>query len=1234
MTADPELCGRRILDANALGAGPHTIAFNIAPAGPHTITPLSPLPELTAAQTLLDATTQPGYAGVPIIELSGASADGIAHGLTIGGAMAKVRGFVINRWNLNGIVITAPGVEVTNNFIGVAPDGTTQRRNRSNGVSIASSNASVSGNTIAWNSSHGVQVAGFRDERNSIRHNSIFSNGNRGIALDDGGRPNDLRDGDSGANSGQNHPVLTSAVWNAGILTVAGTLHSTPATSFDIDLYSNETCYIGAGGSGQGKVWRHTVQVTTDANGDAAIQASFAYPGTGFITSTATNRARTETSEFSPCSAVTNVAASSVQFAAATGKVTEGDGFVTVVVTRSGSTVGPATIELQYLDGSANIPGDYLPPASSFLVWNDGDGAPKNVNLPIVENDLYEQPEDFQVLLLNATGATLGTPSSTMITIEEDLSGPALPADLTIGVVTQSTSAPQGAPVSYQLILTNLGPNDASNVTMTMALPPQLLYEELRPPAGWTCTTPAAGTNGTIICTTPVQPFFGGHTTYFNLSTRVAYDAVGTIVNRAVVSHGGTDPNTENSTGSSIPTEVLPTIADLSIVKSTTAVNAGTGSMFRYTIKVSNSGPSIAAAATITDVLPPQLQFVSRAFEPSSTDVNCTTPAENTNGTITCNAYWLEPGETETVSLNVRVAPDAALGAITNTATVFSETADPDHDDRTSAASPVEIVAGADLSLFKSTSTLNARAGTIFSYTLSVQNKGPSAAADVVITDVLPAGLLFHGMSSTSVFTCTTPVSGTNGTVTCTTPSLKASIVAGVQILVRVASNATSGTVTNSASVTSSTVDLDGGDTTATAPPVTLERAAGTERRLDRSTASPWLPQTAPHVATTPRNALAVWREGTVGTSPPSGPVSIRGALFRPDAEGQTNFEIAAAEAGTDVTYPVVAAAADRYLVVWRESKSSQGRLLARRIRDDRSFLDPEPLVLETGAAVLCCSELGDPRPAVASNGRDFYVTWVSSNFDVRGVAVPAAGPVAGQPVVVSREADPATRGHYDLEVVWTSVVYVVAWLDQVFRIEPPMQEPYVLRYARVTGEGVLLDTEVSDALDGVIYRSITAAGLSDGAAVTVDYEEFSHSPNTRRHCVGVLLMTALGEPRDAYPLRCEDEPTVIPPVYHAKLLPVSTGFLLVEPGRRYTPVFRQFPILTSSADAHFNTLSPTTPLGPWGQEVAVATWNGTALFVYNRADRDASGTSVPRVFGFFMDGESRSGGRRRAARH
>jgi len=1351
----PGTLRQAILDANAGGAGPHTIAFDIAPGGLRTIAPLTELPVLTAGQTLLDATTQPGYAGVPIIELSGQFAIG-ANGLRIDGDLSRVRGFVINGFGSGAAVyVTASGVQVTNNYIGLGADGTTVRPNfrgvlcidgcsaieigspagndrniisgnvdgiyiaeamtgnsiRSNyigtdatgmlargnftgiqwfvssggigdaiagggnvisgnsqhgvivtglnfstslthnligvaadgttplgngfeGVSMYSSGVSVSQNTIAHNLGHGVMVVGVGHERNSIRANSIFSNRFRGIALGDlgGPAPNDPDDVDAGyANNLQNYPVLTSAVWNAGTLEVRGTLNSTPNTPFVIDFYSNTAC--DPGGFGEGEVWRHTVQVTTNASGDATINAPFAYPGTGFITATATNQIAGETSEFSQCRVVTNAFASSVQFDAATLTVTETDGFANVVVTRNGSSAGPVTVEVLTSQSSASIPSDYLPPASSLLVWDDGDGTSKIVSFPIVADDLYEPPEQFSVELRNATGATLGAVTFATITIEEDLSGPPMPADLAIGISTRSSVAAQGAPILYEIVAINNGPNNATGATMTNVLPTQLLFESIHAPLGWSCATPAIGANGTITCTTAVLPAANGTSAQFLLTTIVAFDATGSIVNSASVSHSGTDPNPGNSTASSEVTTVQTTTADLSITKTADTARAAAGNAFSYTITVTNSGPETATAVSMTDVLPSQLEFVSRVITTTmGTDFFCTTPEVYRNGTITCGAFTMAPGATATLLLHVRVAAEATTGTVTNTATVTSPTADPDDADLSATAPGVELAAGADLSVDKRTATTAARPGSIFTYTLSIQNTGPNAASGVVLTDVLPADLLFESIGAPAGFTCATPAVGTNGTVTCSAATFPAPRVAGFSLRVRVAPGARAGIVTNSATVTSSTLDPDDADTTAAAPPVTLAPPAGAERRLDPSNAAPRLPQTSPQVATTQQNALAVWREGDFSSSPPIGPVSIRGALFRPDAEGETIIQFAAPAAGTDATYPVVAAAADRYLVVWRESTSSQGRLLARRLRVDGSFLDAEPLVLETGAAVLCCSDLGDPRPAVASNGRDFYVTWVSADYEIRGIVVPAEGPVAGEVTIVSRETDTLPRGHHDLEVVWTSAVYVVVWLDSVLHIEPPMQEPFVLRYARVTSGGVLLDTQVSNAIAGVAFSSITATSYKDGAVITADYDESPGIPSLRQWCLGVLLLTADGEPGDARSLRCDNAPGETPaPALHSTLVPVARGFLLVQPGRHYEPPFSDIPIRTSVADYALTQLSDPTSLGTLAREVSVANWQGAALLVYNRTDGDGPAPHVPRVFAFLIQS---GGGRTRAVRH
>ena len=89
--------------------------------------------------------------------------------------------------------------------------------------------ASGAGNTIAFNGEDGVFVGS--GAGNAVLSNSVFSNGESGIDLGAYGvAPNDLGDGDSGANNLQNFPVLTCAV-SSGIA-IQGTLNSTASTIF------------------------------------------------------------------------------------------------------------------------------------------------------------------------------------------------------------------------------------------------------------------------------------------------------------------------------------------------------------------------------------------------------------------------------------------------------------------------------------------------------------------------------------------------------------------------------------------------------------------------------------------------------------------------------------------------------------------------------------------------------------------------------------------------------------------------------------------------------------------------------------------------------------------------------------------------------------------------------------------------------------------------------------------
>jgi CSLREA domain-containing protein len=92
---------REALNAANANPGIDMIGFSIPGAGPHTIRPASALPTITDP-VVIDGTTEPDFAGTPIVELDGSSA-GSVQGLDITAANSTIRGLVINRFERNGV---------------------------------------------------------------------------------------------------------------------------------------------------------------------------------------------------------------------------------------------------------------------------------------------------------------------------------------------------------------------------------------------------------------------------------------------------------------------------------------------------------------------------------------------------------------------------------------------------------------------------------------------------------------------------------------------------------------------------------------------------------------------------------------------------------------------------------------------------------------------------------------------------------------------------------------------------------------------------------------------------------------------------------------------------------------------------------------------------------------------------------------------------------------------------
>ncbi|HEY9174958.1 MAG TPA: hypothetical protein VI136_21935, partial [Verrucomicrobiae bacterium] len=122
-----------IEQANA-SLGSDTIVFALPGAGPYVIQPTSPLPTV-ADPVVIDGTTQPGFAGTPIIRLDGQSAGESANGVVVTCGGNTVRGLAITRFHLSGIRLEGTTTDqvgnnrILGNYIGVEPDGVTAAGN-------------------------------------------------------------------------------------------------------------------------------------------------------------------------------------------------------------------------------------------------------------------------------------------------------------------------------------------------------------------------------------------------------------------------------------------------------------------------------------------------------------------------------------------------------------------------------------------------------------------------------------------------------------------------------------------------------------------------------------------------------------------------------------------------------------------------------------------------------------------------------------------------------------------------------------------------------------------------------------------------------------------------------------------------------------------------------------------------------------------------------------------------
>jgi hypothetical protein len=163
--------------SNGIG-GADQILFSIGSSA-QSINLSTALPTITDTVTI-DATTQTGFMGLPLIELVGNSAS-FASGLRLmpGSDGSTIRGLIVNNFALHGIEVLSNLNVIAGNYIGTNASGTAAIANRLSGLSIAGANNTIGGygaidrNVISGNASNGIIFYGDPANGNRVIGNYI-----------------------------------------------------------------------------------------------------------------------------------------------------------------------------------------------------------------------------------------------------------------------------------------------------------------------------------------------------------------------------------------------------------------------------------------------------------------------------------------------------------------------------------------------------------------------------------------------------------------------------------------------------------------------------------------------------------------------------------------------------------------------------------------------------------------------------------------------------------------------------------------------------------------------------------------------------------------------------------------------------------------------------------------------------------------------------------------------------
>lgn len=295
-------------------------------------------------------------------------------------------------------------------------------------------------------------------------------------------------------------------------------------------------------------------------------------------------------------------------------------------------------------------------------------------------------------------------------------------ADLFVKKYVNNTSPDFGEIIKWSVVVSNNGPDIATNVQVNDLLDDGLIFVKSSSTKGnydvksgiWTIDSLAPETDETL-----------------NIYCKV--NKIGKILNFGSVNSTQYDWNESNNHDNESVNAVK--IADLSVIKLINNSNPNYNDLIKWTIIVSNNGPNMATGVIVDDLLPKSVEYISSYLSKGFYNP--------------VNGIWdvgnLNAGEK--LQLNI-VSKIVKTGDITNVVNVKGNEKDSNLTNNHFEKS-VYVKPAADLSIEKSVSKQEVNINDLIEYVIEITNNGPDSAENIKVSELLNPNLKVISFEST-----------------------------------------------------------------------------------------------------------------------------------------------------------------------------------------------------------------------------------------------------------------------------------------------------------------------------------------------------------------------------------------------------------------------------------------------------------------------------------------------------